>query len=108
MVLGSFPKAAAPPEVVGCVSVIARQLGLLLRKLVVFHNPPPLVSRYTVFGSVGCGRMLRMRPLSVTLSFTPFSMCSVLVGPIEVHTGVPAGAVAPGISCGNSCRCRAA
>jgi hypothetical protein len=82
------------------LSVIGVQAGYGASKLAVFQMPPDDDSRYTVFGSVGCGRMLRTRPLSVTLSLMPFSVLLARVGPIDCHCGTPAGAAAPGASCG--------
>src|SRR5260370_8287120 len=80
-----LPKATEPPPVVGRLSVFGTQVGLVCRKSVVFHKPPPEVSRYTVFTSAGSGRIVRARPLSTTLRVTPLVSKVALVGPMLTH-----------------------
>src|SRR5262249_12927586 len=71
-VSGFRPNATAPPLVLIRASVLASQRGLVWVKVVVFHSPPPEVSTYSVSGSVGWGKIVRMRPLSEICNVTPF------------------------------------
>jgi hypothetical protein len=56
--------------------------------LVVFHRPPPDVSRYTTSALVGSATIVRTRPVSDFVSLTPFSIQFDRTGPMFVQ--VPA------------------
>src|ERR1700756_5066311 len=66
-------------------SVLGTHRGCASRKFVVFHTPPDPASTYTVFGSVGSGRMPRNRPLLTFWSVTPFCILFEPVGPRLRH-----------------------
>src|SRR5712675_769735 len=83
MVLGLRPKAAAPPPVVGRSSVSGSHCVDDEFQFFVRHKPPPEVRKNTTSGLVGCGRMLRARPLSRTWPVKlPFCSKSAPVGPM--------------------------
>src|SRR5574339_978332 len=70
-VLALLPKATAPPATPGMLSLFAAHAGRGERQWPVFHRPPPDVRRYTMSGLVGWTRMVRSRPVSALVTWTP-------------------------------------
>jgi len=73
--------ASVPTAVLPRASVRGSQRTVGAVAVYVFHTPPPAVEMKSTSGSIGCARIWRTRPESISLYWMPLTAKSARVGP---------------------------